>query len=62
MRFVNLYFVGYIVFMLGLVLALWRVGILDAVGPVWIAIGAVIALGIGIMMSIGGGKPEITRE
>ncbi|HET9370874.1 MAG TPA: hypothetical protein VFO19_11525 [Vicinamibacterales bacterium] len=50
MRFVNMYFVGFMVFVLGVVLALWKVGILERVGPVWVAIGAVIVLGIGLMM------------
>jgi hypothetical protein len=62
MRYINMYFVGFMVFMLGLGLALWKAGILASVAPIWIVIGAVIALGIGIMMSIGSGKPDITRE
>jgi hypothetical protein len=62
MRFVNMYFVGFMVFVLGVVLALWKIGILERVGPVWIVIGAVIALGIGLMMSISSGKPDITHE
>jgi hypothetical protein len=28
----------------------------------WIVIGLVIAVGLGIMLSISAGKPEITRE
>jgi hypothetical protein len=62
MRFVNMYFVGYVVFMLGVLLALWKTGVLGSVAPIWIVIGAIIALGLGIMMSIGSGKPDITRE
>jgi hypothetical protein len=62
MRFINLYFVGWIVFVLGITLALWKAGILAHVSPAWIAIAAVIAIGIGIMFSVGSGKPEITHE
>jgi hypothetical protein len=62
MRFINLYFVGWIVFVLGIALALWKAGILAHVSPAWIAISAVIAIGIGIMFSVGSGKPEITHE
>ena len=62
MRFINLYFVGWIVFVLGITLALWKAGILAHVAPARIAIGAVIAVGIGIMFSVGSGKPEITHE
>ena len=62
MRFVNMYFVGYIILVMGVALALWRSGILNSVAPVWIGIGIVIALGLGIMMSVGTGKPDITHE
>jgi len=61
-RFVNLYFVGYIVLVMGIALALWRSGILNNVAPGWIGIGIVIAVGLGIMMSVGTGKPNITSE
>ena len=62
MRFVNLYLIGYVVFVIGVVLALWKSGILDQIAPVWIGIGVVIAIGIGIMMSVGSGKPAITSD
>ena len=62
MRYINLYMVGWIVFCLGVVLALWKSGILNNIAPVWIVIGLVIALGIGIMMSVGSGKPTITSD
>jgi hypothetical protein len=62
MRYVNLYFVGYVVLMIGIVWALWKSGALNHVAPVWIAIGAVIAIGIGIMTAVGTGKPDITKE
>jgi hypothetical protein len=29
---------------------------------VWILIGLVIAVGLGIMLAVSSGKPEITRE
>lgn len=61
-RFVNMYFVGYVILVMGVALALWRSGILNDVAPVWIGIGVVIALGLGIMMSVGSGKPDITHE
>jgi hypothetical protein len=61
-RFVNLYFVGFMILVMGVALALWRAGILNNVAPVWVVIGIVIALGLGIMMSVGSGKPDITHE
>lgn len=62
MRFVNMYFVGYVILVMGIALALWRAGILNNVAPVWVVIGLVIAVGLGIMMSVGSGKPDITHE
>jgi hypothetical protein len=46
----------------GIVLALWKSGVLSNVAPIWVVIGLVIALGLGIMMSVGSGKPDITHE
>jgi hypothetical protein len=62
MRFVNVYLIGYFILLIGAVAALWYGGVLRHVSPVWILIGLVIAVGLGIMLSISAGKPEITRE
>ena len=62
MRFVNMYFVGYVILVKGIAHALWRAGILNNVAPVWVVIGIVIAQGLGIMMSVGSGTPDITHE
>jgi hypothetical protein len=62
MRFINMYLVGYFILILGALAALWYGGVLRHVSPVWVVIGLVIAVGLGIMLSVSGGKPEITRE
>jgi hypothetical protein len=62
MRFINMYLVGYFILLIGAVSALWYGGVLRHVSPVWVVIGLVIAVGLGIMLSVSGGKPEITRE
>jgi hypothetical protein len=62
MRFIHLYLVGYFVLVVGAVLALWQSGALAKVSGIWIAIGVVIAVGLGIMLAVSSGKPEITRE
>jgi hypothetical protein len=62
MRFVNVYLVGYFLLIIGALAALWYGGVLAHVSPVWIVISLVIAVGLGIMLSISAGKPEITRE
>ena len=62
MRFINMYLVGYFILVLGALAALWYGGVLRHVSPIWIIIGLVIAVGLGIMLSVSSGKPEITRE
>jgi hypothetical protein len=62
MRFVHVYLIGYFVLVLGAVGALWYGGVLRQISPMWIVIGLVIAFGLGIMLAVSAGKPEITRE
>jgi hypothetical protein len=62
MRFVHFYLIGYFLLVIGALWALWYGGVLQHVSPVWILISLVIAVGLGIMLAISAGKPEITRE
>lgn len=62
MRYVNLYLIGYAVLVIGVILALWKANILARMDPIWVAIGLVIAVGIGIMFAVSGGKPTMTTE
>lgn len=62
MRFIRLYLVGYVILVLGLGLALWQTGVLQRTSPVWIFIGALVAVGVGIMLSVSSGKPDITAD
>jgi hypothetical protein len=62
MRFINMFLIGYCVLIVGVCLALWRLGLLRHVAPIWLAIGALVAVGAGIMMSVSSGKPTITEE
>jgi hypothetical protein len=62
LRFINMYLVGYFILLIGALAALWYGGVLSHVSPVWVVIGLVIAVGLGVMLSVAGGKPEITRE
>jgi hypothetical protein len=61
-RFINMYLVGYFILLAGALAALWYGGVLRHVSPVWVVIGLVIAIGLGVMLSVSGGKPEISRE
>jgi hypothetical protein len=63
MRFIQLYLIGYFVLILGAALALWQAGVLARISGVWIAISAIIAIGLGIVLAVTSGKPTtITRE
>jgi hypothetical protein len=62
MRFIHLFLIGYFVLIIGVGLALWQSGVLRRVDPIWIAIGAIIVVGLGIMAAVSSGKPTITEE
>ena len=62
MRFINAYLIGYFILVLGCLAALWYGGVLQHIAAMWVVIGLVIAVGLGVMMSVSAGKPEITRE
>ena len=62
MRFIHLYLVGYIFLIVGIGLALWQLGVLNRIPPIWIGIGALLAIGLGIMLSVSSGKPTMTEE
>jgi hypothetical protein len=57
MKFIHLFLTGYFVLVVGVTLALWQTGVLNRVTPIWIAIGVIVAVGVGIMMSVSLGKP-----
>ena len=59
MKFLKLYLVGYFVLLVGAVLALWQAGVLKEIPGVWLAIGAVVAIGFGIMLAVAS-APRVT--
>ena len=54
MKWTGLYFLGYVIFMVGLFLALWKLDVLDNLGTTWTVILAVLAVGFGIMIAVSG--------
>jgi hypothetical protein len=62
MKFINAYLVGYFILVLGALAALWYGGALRHIAPMWVVIALVIATGLGIMLSVSAGKPDISRE
>jgi hypothetical protein len=62
MRFIQLFLAGYFTLIVGIGLALWQTGVLGRVAPIWTGIGVIVAIGIGIMLSVSSGKPTVTEE
>ena len=62
MRFLTIYLIGYFVLLLGAGLALWQSGILRQIPGVWLAIGALLAVGLGIMLAVVSGRPAVTTR
>jgi hypothetical protein len=52
MKFTGMYLFGFIVFIGGILAALWKMGVLADIGTTWTVIGVVIAIGIGIMFAV----------
>jgi hypothetical protein len=44
MKWMRMYLVGYSIVLVGLIAAVWKLGLLERVGPVWMAIGIAIAI------------------
>ena len=58
MKSMRMYLVGYVILLGGLIAALWKLGVLERVGSVWTAIGLVIAIGLGVMLSVSVGETK----
>jgi hypothetical protein len=52
MKWAGMYLVGFIFLIGGVLAALWQLGILASIGTTWTLIGVVIAIGLGIMISV----------
>jgi hypothetical protein len=58
----QMYLVGYVIVMGGLIAALWKLGVIERVGAGWTAIGIVIAIGLGVMVSVSSSGDKKTVE
>lgn len=52
MKWAGMYLVGFVLLIGGLLAALWKWGVLENIGVAWTLIGVVIAIGLGIMVSV----------
>ena len=60
MRFLRIYLIGYFVLVLGALLALWQSGILAQISFVWIAIGLLLVIGLGVILAVTSTRPPIS--
>jgi len=62
MKWVQLYLLGYVIMVGGIVAALWKMGVLGRIGAGWTAIGLVIAIGLGVMIAVSGSGTKQSIE
>jgi hypothetical protein len=62
MKWVQLYLLGYVIMIGGIIAALWKMGVLARVGAGWTAIGLLIALGLGVMIAVSGSGTKQSIE
>ena len=60
MKWMGMFLLGYALLLVAGLLALWKTGVLASIGPFWIGIGLLVALGLGIMIAVANsGKKEL---
>ena len=59
MGFLRLYLIAYFILLGGAAVALWQSGMLDRIPGLWLTIGAVVAVGLGILLMVAS-RPRIT--
>ncbi len=52
MKWTGVFLLGYIIFIAGVIAALWKLDVLARIGAAWTVIGVVIAIGIGMMLAV----------
>ena len=62
MKWTGMYMIGYVIFVAGLFAALWKMGVLASIGTTWTVIAVVLAIGMGIMMSVKGSGTKETID
>jgi hypothetical protein len=62
MSFMRVYIVGYFVLIIGALFALWTADILGRLPLAWIAIGLIIAVGLGILLAVTSTRPSARPE
>jgi hypothetical protein len=51
-KWMSVYLLGYLIFMAGVFIALWKMDVLEEIGPTWTTVSVLVALGIGVMIAV----------
>lgn len=62
MKWMQMYLLGYVIVLGGVIAALWKTGVIERVGAGWTAIGLVIAVGLGVMVAVANSGSKETVE
>jgi hypothetical protein len=57
-----MYLLGYLILVVGILLALWKTHVLQHIGAAWTLIGLVIAIGLGVMIAVAGSGSKESIE
>lgn len=52
MKWAGMYLIGFVLFIGGVLAALWKIGVLARIGTAWTIIGVVMMIGLGIMIAV----------
>jgi hypothetical protein len=58
----RLYLVGYFILIAGALLVLWQADILGHIPLAWLAIGLLIAIGLGIILAVTSTRPPVRLD
>ncbi len=62
MKWMGIYLLGYVFLLAAALLALWKTGVLATIPPIWLGIGLLAAIGIGIMVAVANSGKKETIE
>jgi hypothetical protein len=62
MKWTGMYLLGFLLFVGGLTLALWKLGVLDRIGTTWAIIAGLVVVGIGLMIAVANSGRKETIE
>jgi hypothetical protein len=62
MRFIYVYLIAYFVLILGAGVALFQAGVFSRLGTLWVILGSVTAVGLGVLLALTAEKPPVSQN